>query len=222
MTRRRRRGCLTWLRSWRRCRNWTGAVKRIVWRKSDTRKIDFTNIDIDRQSHNILTELTEKHLHNLISGRKLDLRSSHGNQFRRSRWTRHSVCSRSTHFLGNSVGSNPPPTPAASEVAGAVDRILSGGYMTGLTQYRNIGQGYLLGSQTVTSSDPPSLFTDDDVSNFIRGQISAGAVPDLDEQNQTLYRVFMPVGVSPQSRNFDTEHTYYTDPRAAGGSTLRG
>ena len=105
----------------------------------------------------------------------------------------------------------PPPTPTVAEVTDAINRILSGGYMTGLAQYRNIGQGYILGSTTVTSSNPPNNFTDSQVSNFISGLISAGTIPQLDAQNQTLYCVFMPKGIIAQNSGDIGEHTYYTN-----------
>jgi hypothetical protein len=114
-------------------------------------------------------------------------------------------------FWGSAWTSNPPPTPTAAAVTDAISRILSGGYLTGLAQYRGIGQGYLLGSTTVTSSNPPNGFTDANVSNFINGLIGAGTIPNLDADNQTLYIVFMPKGVSASNSGFIGEHTYYTD-----------
>jgi hypothetical protein len=114
-------------------------------------------------------------------------------------------------FWGNAWASNPPPTPTTAQVTDAVNRIVSGGYLTGLSQYRGIGQGYILGSTTVTSSNPPNGFTDTNVSNFISGLIGAGTIPNLDADNQTLYLVFMPKGISASNSGFIGEHTYYTD-----------
>ncbi|HEY2009447.1 MAG TPA: hypothetical protein VGH23_10690 [Rhizomicrobium sp.] len=114
-------------------------------------------------------------------------------------------------FWGSAWTSNPPPTPTTAQVTDAISRIVSGGYLTGLSQYRGIGQGYILGTATVTSSNPPNGFTDTNVSNFIKGLISAGTIPNLDTDNQTLYIVFMPKGVNASNSNFIGEHTYYTD-----------
>ena len=114
-------------------------------------------------------------------------------------------------FWGSAWASNPPPTPTTAQVTDAVNRIVSGGYLTGLAQYRGIGQGYVLGSTTVTSSNPPNGFTDTNVSNFISGLISAATIPNLDADNQTLYLVFMPKGVSASNSGFIGEHTYYTN-----------
>jgi hypothetical protein len=120
-------------------------------------------------------------------------------------------------FWGSAWTSNPPPTPTVAQVTDAINRILSGGYMTGLNQYRGIGQGYILGSVTVTSSNPPNNFTDTQVSNFISGLISAGTIPNLDAQNQTLYAVFMPKGINSSNSNNIGEHTYYTN---SGGTRV--
>ena len=114
-------------------------------------------------------------------------------------------------FWGSAWASNPPPTPTTAQVTDAVNRIVSGGYLTGLSQYRGIGQGYILGSTTVTSSNPPNGFTDTNVSNFISGLIGAGTIPNLDADNQTLYLVFMPKGISAPNSGFIGEHTYYTN-----------
>jgi len=114
-------------------------------------------------------------------------------------------------FWGKAWASNPPPTPSTAQVTDAVYRILTGGYMTGLAQYRGIGQGYILGSTTVTASDPPNSFTDTQVANEIKALISAGTISNLDTANQTLYYVFMPKGTNASNSNFIGEHTYYVD-----------
>jgi hypothetical protein len=114
-------------------------------------------------------------------------------------------------YWGSAWGSNPPPTPTSTAITNNVTTLLSSGYMTGLAQYRDIGLGYLLGSVVVTSSDPPNSFTDNNVSTFVAGLISSGVVPNLDTDNQTLYCVIMPQGISASNSGFIGEHTYYTD-----------
>src|SRR5690349_10095698 len=68
--------------------------------------------------------------------------------------------------------------------------------------YRQIGRGYLLGTTVYTASNPPNNFTDTDVSNFLRGRIADGTLPPLDADNQNLYLVIMPQGVSNQNSGF--------------------
>ncbi len=114
-------------------------------------------------------------------------------------------------YWGSAWNSNPPPTPTSAQVTNAANRILTGGYMTGIAQYRGIGQGYLLGSTTVTASSPNQNFTDADVASLIKGLISAKTIPDLDRDNQTLYCVFVPKGINHVGGGSIGEHTYYTD-----------
>jgi hypothetical protein len=114
-------------------------------------------------------------------------------------------------FWGNAWASSPPPTPTTAQVTDAINRIVSGGYMTGLAQYRGIGQGYILGSTTVTSSSPVQGYTDAQVATLVQNLISAGTIPNLDRDNQTLYCVFTPKGINHQGGGAIGEHTYYTD-----------
>lgn len=114
-------------------------------------------------------------------------------------------------FWGNAWNTNPPPTPSADQITNAVANILSGGYMAQLAQYRSIGFGFIAGRTIVANSNPPNNFTDTQVANFIQGLINAGTIPGLDVDNQTLYCVFMPQGVSNQNSGFIGEHTYYTN-----------
>jgi hypothetical protein len=133
-------------------------------------------------------------------------------------------------YWGSAWGSNPPPTPSANQVTATVENILSGSYMTGLAQYRQIGRGYLLGTSVYTASNPPNNFTDTDVSNFLRARIADGTLPPLDADNQNLYLVIMPQGVSNQNSGFIGEHTYYVDSAGrnvhfgwiTNGGTLNG
>ena len=109
------------------------------------------------------------------------------------------------------ASTSPAPTPTVAQVTDAVSRILTGGYMNGLSQYRGIGQGYILGSTTVTASEPPNNFSDTQVANEVAALIKAGTIPNLDTDNQTLYCVFMPKGIVSATSSNIGEHTYYTD-----------
>ncbi len=85
--------------------------------------------------------------------------------------------------------------------------LLASSYLTGLTQYRGSGHGVLRGSRLVAISDPPVGFTDEQVAEFVDAQITAGAIPTPDDQ--TLYGVVLPAGVSPESTGWAGEHNYY-------------
>ena len=94
----------------------------------------------------------------------------------------------------------------AEQVTTAARIILSSTYMTGLAEYRGIGRGELLGSRVLSASEPPSGFSDGDVRQFVRDQISAGTIPGPDADNQTVYGVVMPPGVKPNYADWEGAH----------------
>lgn len=104
----------------------------------------------------------------------------------------------------------PAPSPTAQQVTAACRTMMASAYLTGLAQYRGIGRGFVRGESVITSSNPPQGFRDQDVSNFIDAQLTAGALPAPDVDNETLYCVVMPQGVSASNTSFIGEHTYYT------------
>jgi hypothetical protein len=80
--------------------------------------------------------------------------------------------------------------------------------LTGLTQYRGSGQGALRGSTLVASSDPQDGFTDEQVARFVGAQITRGTVPGPDPDNQTVYGVVMPTGITPGFATWG-KHNYF-------------
>jgi len=100
-----------------------------------------------------------------------------------------------------------PPTPTADQVTDAVRTLMESTYLTGLTQYRGTGRGALRGSTLVATSDPPVGFTDEQVADFVDAQITAGTIPTPD--NQTVYGVVMPAGVTPGFTGWAGEHNSY-------------
>jgi hypothetical protein len=113
-------------------------------------------------------------------------------------------------YWGNAWTATPPPSPTTDQVTAACRTMLASAYMPGLAQYRGIGRGFLRGSAVITTSNPPSNFTDAQVSSFLDSQITAGTVPGPDVDNQTLYCVVMPKGINSSNASFVGEHTYYT------------
>jgi hypothetical protein len=100
------------------------------------------------------------------------------------------------------------PTPTADEVTDAVRTLMASPYLAGLTQYRGSGRGGLRGSAMITSSDPADGFTDKQVAGFVRAQIAAGTVPGPDPDNQTVYGVVMPTGITPGFATWG-KHNYF-------------
>jgi hypothetical protein len=89
------------------------------------------------------------------------------------------------------------PTPTATEITDAVGTLMASAYLTGLTQYRGSGRGGLRGSALVASSDPVDGFTDKQVAEFVDDQLAADTIPGPDSDNQTVYGVVMPTGITP-------------------------
>ena len=102
------------------------------------------------------------------------------------------------------------PSPPPQQVTAAVQTMLAGTYLTGLAQYRGVGRGVLRGSAVITTSDPPHRFTSAQVRRFLNGQLDAGIAPGPDADNQTVYGVLMPNGITFRGNGFDGEHDYYT------------
>lgn len=113
-------------------------------------------------------------------------------------------------YWGSAWTASPAPTPTSGQITSACQTMMASAYMTGLAQYRGIGRGFVRGSAIITSSNPPSGFTDSQVSTFIDGQLTAGTIPLPDVDNQTLYCVVMPKGTNASNTSFIGEHTYYT------------
>jgi hypothetical protein len=98
------------------------------------------------------------------------------------------------------------PTP--DQITAAIHTLVAGPYLSGLAQYRDIKPAVLRGSTVITSSDPPTAFTDEQVGDFLDTQLDAGVVPEPDRDQQTLYIVVMPVGA--YAGGVVGEHNYYT------------
>ena len=112
-------------------------------------------------------------------------------------------------YWGRGWTTTPVPSPPP-QVTAAVQTMLAGPYLTGLAQYRGVGRGVLRGSSVITMSDPPQRFTNGQVRRFLNGQLDAGTVPGPDADNQTVYGVLMPNGITSRGNGFDGEHDYYT------------
>jgi hypothetical protein len=89
----------------------------------------------------------------------------------------------------------------------AVDSILSGPYTSSLSQYRpSIGSGYRAVTHNITSSSPPSVFSNADVNSMLKANIASGALPSPDSDSQLLYMVITQPGSSAGSAG--GLHTY--------------
>lgn len=91
-------------------------------------------------------------------------------------------------FWGN-AWTDPATTPSQADFTNAVSTLVYGPWGTQLSQYRGVGPMWLEQTVTITSSDPPAVFTDPQIRAMIEAQINAGVVPAPDER---------PVGIRTQ------------------------
>jgi hypothetical protein len=93
-----------------------------------------------------------------------------------------------------------------TSMTNAVDSLLAGPYLSGLSQYRsNLASGAHVGTVTITSSSPPSVFTNGDVVGFLQNSINSGAVPSPANDSRLLYVVVPQPG---SSNNYLGFHSY--------------
>src|SRR5262245_47266171 len=74
-------------------------------------------------------------------------------------------------FWGSLWSSTPPPTPSRDDYQAAILGILTGPYMSGLRQYRGVGQGTLIYSEINDDTSPSNGFTRDDIVNMLKDRI---------------------------------------------------
>ena len=109
-------------------------------------------------------------------------------------------------FWGSDWAGN--ASPSANAVFEATQAILSGPYLSKLFQYREIGNGTMLGNLVIDPSNPPNPFSTNDVAQCILHLIAAGKVPEPEDDQQILYSVFLPIGVNFNQPNINGLHSF--------------
>jgi hypothetical protein len=108
-------------------------------------------------------------------------------------------------FWGSGWNTGQGPT-LHSQTEAAVDSITSGPYLSYLSQYRpSIGSGTRVGSVTIDSSSPGSVFHDQDVRDMVATNIGNQTLPDPASDPQLLYVVIPQLG---SNSNFGATHSY--------------
>ena len=114
-------------------------------------------------------------------------------------------------FWGSFWTSNPPPTPSSDTYKTAIEGILTGPYMSGLRQYRGVGQGSLVYSEVYTGSDPADLYTDSDVVNLIKDRLNNNSsMPAPASGHNRFYAVIAPQGIRNSLTQFAGQHQSFT------------
>jgi hypothetical protein len=111
-------------------------------------------------------------------------------------------------FWGN-AWTDPATTPSQADFTNAVSNLVYGPWGTQLSQYRGVGPMWLEQTVTITSSDPPAVFTDPQIRAMIEAQINAGVVPAPDNNIDLIYCVLMPTGHSSGDTNFVGQHQFF-------------
>jgi hypothetical protein len=85
-------------------------------------------------------------------------------------------------------------SPTPDQITAAFKTVVAGPYLSGLAQYRDIDKPVLAQAAVITSSNPPTHFTNKTVTNFLDTQLNTGELPGPGPDNQPLYIVMLPVG----------------------------
>ena len=115
-------------------------------------------------------------------------------------------------YWGSAWTNSATSAPTPDQITAEFRWVVTGPYLTGLAEYRNIQPPTLRAATVVSGSDPPTGFDDHAVRDFLDAQLDAGVVPEPDSDNQSLYFVLVPSGVSSggDSSDFTAEHYYFT------------
>jgi hypothetical protein len=99
--------------------------------------------------------------------------------------------------------------PSRTDVTNALTAIVTGPWGTQLAQYRGIGPMSVSGAVTISSSNPPTVFTDPDIKNMIEANINNGTLPAPSNSIDRIYAVLMPTGHSSGDTVFVGQHQFY-------------
>src|SRR5438552_15042980 len=113
-------------------------------------------------------------------------------------------------FWGKTWTQGVPGGVSPADVSGAVGRLVSGSYLSGLDQYRVSGPFSTLPA-VVETTDPPNPFTDGDVQGLITELIASQRVPaPAAVTGDILYCVVMPPKVKSTMSGFLGAHGFFT------------
>ena len=104
---------------------------------------------------------------------------------------------------------NAVTVPSRTAVINALTGMVTGPWGTQLAQYRGIGPMSISGTHTITSSQPPTVFTDPVIKNMIEANINNGTLPAPSNSVDRIYAVLMPTGHSSGDTNFVGQHQFY-------------
>jgi hypothetical protein len=113
-------------------------------------------------------------------------------------------------FWGSFWTNTPKPSPSADDYKTAIEGILTGPFMSGLRQYRNVGQGTLIYTDMNDSSDPANGYSDSDVVTMLTNRLDNTSMPPPADGHNRFYAVIVPQGIQNSLTQFAGQHQSFT------------
>jgi hypothetical protein len=82
--------------------------------------------------------------------------------------------------------------PLMNSVTTSISTFLSSSYMSGLSQYRGVGNGQVLRTDLITSSSPGSQTNDSQFDSFVRNNLNNGSLPVTPNMDSQILYVVVP------------------------------
>ncbi len=101
---------------------------------------------------------------------------------------------------------SPAPSPSTGDFAAAFQAILTGSYMTKLSQYRGIGKGSLTYCDFNDTSDPSNLYTNAQVIAMLKDRFKNSPMPVPVSTSDRFYAVIVPPGIQNSNTQFAGQH----------------
>jgi hypothetical protein len=114
-------------------------------------------------------------------------------------------------FWGSFWSATPAPTPSRATYEQAIRGIVTGPYMSGLNQYRGVGQGTVIYSEIFDGTSPANGYTDADVVAMLKSRFANNAsMPQPAAGHNRFYAAIAPQGVSNSLTQFAGQHQSLT------------
>lgn len=114
-------------------------------------------------------------------------------------------------FWGSFWSATPPPSPSRGQYEQAMRGIVTGPYMSGLGQYRGVGQGSVIYSEIFDGTSPANGYTDADVVAMLKARFANNSsMPQPAAGHNRFYAVIAPQGVSNSNSGLAGQHQSLT------------
>ncbi len=101
---------------------------------------------------------------------------------------------------------SPAPSPSASEYALAIQFMLTGTYLSKMSQYRGIGKGTLVYCDFNDSTDPVDDYTNQNVIDMLKNRFQNTNMPNPANSHDRFYAVIVPPGIRNSIHQYAGEH----------------